>query len=320
MFLLLSIWYVKAQEEIAPINTGAANFLTLPTDARSAGMGGTGVALQQNNSAIFSNASTTLITPQKGGVSYSFAPLMCDFESGHSLNSISGFYKIDKRNVILAGFRYYHYPKIGGLAVDENTETSFRPKEWSIDLAYAREIIPNLGVSATVRLIHSDMGNFGGAKSANAIAFDLGAIYQRSFQFMNGSHWSAGFQASNLGSKIKYLNTKESLPAFVKAGGSVNVSFTPIHRVIAAADLGYRMSPTDVKSVGARAGAEYIFMEHFKARGGYHYGDKDKGDSSYTTAGLGVCCHGAQLDFAWLFAGKENTLRNSFWLSLGYSF
>ena len=38
-------------------------------------------------------------------------------------------------------------------------------------------------------------------------------------------------------------------------------------------------------------------------RGGYHCGDKKKGDASYATAGAGVEYAGVRLDFAWLFAG-----------------
>lgn len=318
--LAFTTWNIKAQEDIAPVNTGAVNFLNITPDARSAGMGGAGVALSENNNAIFYNASTSVISSQKGGISYTFAPLMREYESGHSLNSLGGFYKLDRKNVILGGFRYYHYPKLEIINNGENISESIRPKEWVVDLGYAREIIPNLAASVTIKLIHSDMGNLGGAKSANAVAFDLGAIYQRSFRFLNGASWAAGFQVSNLGSKIKYLNTKESLPAFAKVGGSVDLSFTSIHRLVVAADLGYSLLPSDLNAFGFYSGAEYIWMDHFKVRGGYHYGDKKKGDSSYATAGAGIRCFGAQVDFSWLFANKENTLRNSYWISLGYSF
>lgn len=54
--------------------------------------------------------------------------------------------------------------------------------------------------------------------------------------------------------------------------------------------------------------------------GGYHYGDKNKGDASYATAGAGVEYAGVHLDFAWMFAGHECLARNTFWISLGYSF
>ena len=43
-------------------------------------------------------------------------------------------------------------------------------------------------------------------------------------------------------------------------------------------------------------------------------------DASYATAGAGVEYAGVRLDFAWLFAGHEYLARNTFWVSLGYSF
>ncbi|MDD3037115.1 PorV/PorQ family protein [Bacteroides sp.] len=320
IFILTFAWNVKAQDDLAPINTGAVNFLTITPDARSAGMGGVSVALPGNNNAVFYNGATSIISPQNGGVTYTYAPLMRDYESGHSLNSLGGFYKINERNVILGGFRYYNYPSTGIINGNEEMYESINPKEWVIDLGYAREIIPNLAVSATAKLIHSDMGKIGGAQSANAFAVDLGAVYQRSFKFMDKASWTAGVQVSNLGSKIKYLKNKESLPAFIKAGGSVDLSFNPIHRLIVAADLGYRMVPSDVRALGISAGAEYTLVEHFLFRGGYHYGDKKKGDANYATAGLGIHYLGAQVDFSWLFAEKNTPMRNSYWLSFGYTF
>ena len=320
ILILTFAWNVKAQDDLAPINTGAVNFLTITPDARSAGMGGASVALPGNNNAVFYNGATSVISPENGGVTYTFAPIMRDYDSGHSLNSLGGFYKINQRNVILGGFRYYNYPSLDVFNSNNEKYESISPKEWVIDLGYAREIIPNLAVSATAKLIHSDMGSFGGAKSANAFAVDVGAIYRRSFKLLNDASWTAGVQFSNLGSKVKYLNTKESLPAFVKAGGSVDLSFNQIHRLIVAADLGYRMFPSDVRSLGVSAGAEYTLVKHFKFRGGYHYGDKKKGDASYATAGLGVHYLGGQVDFSWLFAEKNIPMRNSYWLSFGYAF
>lgn len=93
-----------------------------------------------------------------------------------------------------------------------------------------------------------------------------------------------------------------------------------MHRLTLTADLGYRLSPDDVQALNVSAGAEYAWMEHLMLRGGYHYGDKNKGDASYATAGAGVEYAGVHLDFAWMFAGHECLARNTFWISLGYSF
>ena len=44
---IIGITFIKAygQEDSGPVNTGAANYLTIPVDARSAAMGGAGVAI-----------------------------------------------------------------------------------------------------------------------------------------------------------------------------------------------------------------------------------------------------------------------------------
>ena len=46
---IIGITFIKAygQEDSGPVNTGAANYLTIPVDARSAAMGGAGVAISR---------------------------------------------------------------------------------------------------------------------------------------------------------------------------------------------------------------------------------------------------------------------------------
>lgn len=318
ILLAMSIIPMYGQEDVSPVNTGAANYLAIPTDARSAAMGGTGVALSGGDNAIFHNGATSLTDDaRKGGATYTYSPWMRDYDSGFSLHSVGGFYKINKRNAVLLGFRYFGYPKIEGVGEELST---IRPKEMAIEVGYAYEVIKNLSVSATVKYLYSDMGKVGNSSGASSVAFDLGVLYKQEINNWEGANWSVGAQASNLGPKIKYLTSKEALPAMVKVGGATDLPFSQMHRLILTADLGYRLSPADVQAFNASAGAEYVCMEHFMLRGGYHYGDKDKGDDSYATAGAGVKYEGIHLDFAWLFAKDDCLARNTFWLSLGYSF
>lgn len=307
-----------SQEEITPINTGAANYLTIPTDARSAAMGGTGVALGGGDNAIFHNGATALSDgDRRGGATYSYSPWMRDYQSGFSLHSLGGFYKINKRNVVLLGFRYFGYPKLEGIGEEVAT---VHPKEMAIEAGYAYQVIRNLSVSATFKYLYSDMGKVGKSEGASSVAFDLGILYNQEINNGEGANWSVGAQISNLGPKIKYLTTKEALPMQVKVGGAVDLPFSQVHRLILTTDLGYRLAPKNVRALHVSAGAEYVLMNHFMLRGGYHYGDKKKGDNSYATAGAGVQYKGVHLDFAWLFAEKDYLARNTFWLSLGYSF
>lgn len=318
--LTLIVLPFYAQETPDIINTGVANFLTIPTDARTVGMAGAGVSLSGNDNAIFANASTSLLDKErKGGVTYTFAPWMRDYESGYSLNTIGGYYKLNQRSAILGGFRYFNYPSFK--AIEEGViNRTIRPKEFAIDLGYAYEIFENFALSATVRYIYSDMGNLGGAKAASAVAGDIGASYKGNINLLQGIIWTAGLQVSNFGSKIKYLKTKEDLPMLAKLGGSITMPFSDKHKLMIIADGGYRVMPSDVESFNVSAGAEYTIANLVMIRGGYHYGDEKKGDFCFATAGLGVNYKGVHLDFSWLIAGADNLARNTFWASLGYSF
>ena len=152
----MSVATVYGQDEVTAINTGAANFLTIMPDARTAALAGAGVSLTGNENAIFLNGASIAADKNcRGGASYTYAPWMRDYQSGYSLHTLGGFYKIDEKNVILAGFRYYNYPKLGVL---ETGGESIRPKELAAEVGYARELIKNLSVSATFRYIYSDMG------------------------------------------------------------------------------------------------------------------------------------------------------------------
>ncbi len=321
LFVGYTTWNIQGQQEFGPINTGAANFLLITPDARNAGMGGVGVALPESNSAIFYNAATALAdSAVTASVIYTYTPWMRTYEAGYALHSMGGFYKINHRNAILAGFRYYTYPETEVTGWNDGANTTIRPGEWAIDMGYAREVTAGFSLSATLRYIHSDMGSISGAGTASAFSFDFGGYYQRDIPGIKEGKWSAGLQLSNIGSGLTYLNTTEKLPAFVKVGGSTALPFSNLHRLIISADFGCRLMPSEIHSLNISTGAEYSVMNHFMLRGGYHYGDKQKGDNSYATAGLGICWYNTQLDFCWIFAEKDNVIRNTFQLSVGYAF
>ena len=113
------------------------------------------------------------------------------------------------------------------------------------------------------------MGKIGNSNGASSVAFDLGILYKREIKDWEGAGWSVGIHASNLGPKIKYLTSKEALPAMVKVGGAADLPFAFNARLTLTADLGYRLSPDDVQALNVSAGAEYAWMEHLMLRGGY---------------------------------------------------
>ena len=80
------------------------------------------------------------------------------------------------------------------------------------------------------------------------------------------------------------------------------------------------LCPSDAAGITGSTGVEYEFMQRFMLRGGYHYGDKDKGGYSYATTGAGVKFTGINIDFAYRFAGSGTHLNNTFLITAGYSF
>ena len=102
-----------------------------------------------------------------------------------------------------------------------------------------------------------------------------------------------------------------------KVGGSVDLPFSQMHRLMMTADLGYRLAPSDVQAVNVSAGAEYTLAEHFMFRGGYHYGDKEKGDHSFATVGAGMNRYGGHLDILSDDINKRECVKT--WIMLSFS-
>ena len=321
-FLVIGIAEVAAQKDIEPMNGGAANFLTLPANARILAMGGANTALTDGN-AVFYNGAGLLFgngNHHKTGIAYNYTPWMRDFEPGYNFHSLGGYHVVNNRNAVYGGIRYYDYPKLAVLHEGLPNYQHIYPSEWAFDLGYSRKILTNLALSATLRLIHSNMGNADDAKSANAVAFDLGVLYSDRLPFIKDAKWGAGMQLSNLGTKLEYLMRKDELPMTGKFGASAYLPINACHKITMAADLGYRLAPPDVQSLSVNSGVEYALFDLLMFRGGYRYGNKDKGDWSYATAGMGVSYWKLHFDFAWLFTESEAPINNSFSLSCGVRF
>lgn len=305
----------QAQNEVLPMSTGSANFLTLPADARTLGMGGSGVALSGTH-AVFSNASTAVYHPGRAGVAYGFAPVLHSYEPGHALHSVAAFYRVSPGNAVTGGFRYYRYPE----AELSEPGLTLRPKEWCADLGYVRELLPHWAASVTGKWIHSDMGSLGGAQAANVFAVDLGTTYRGRIRALPRSHWAVGLQVANIGKSVRYLETEEVLPTIVRAGGMADIVLAPEHRMVASADVVGRVRPSDARTAGLSAGIEYSWNDCLKLRGGGHFGNDAKGDADYATLGGGIRLWGIEADFAWLFAAPDNAMDGSWWFTVGCSF
>lgn len=244
-------------------DNGAALFPELTPDVRGVGMGNSGVASSANAFSIWRNAAKNVFSDRKAEVAYSFTPWMRELASGSNLHALAGYYGLDDKQGIQAGFRYINRPDV------ERAGAVYTPKDWSIDLGYARKLTEGLSVGATARFVRSAL--FDNA-AANGVAFDLGVYYQQAWRNNDDARWSLGLQASNFGTKMDYGYGKYKQPAKVNAGGGVDYAFNDNHRLQGTLEVGYRVWPGGCWE-GA-VGAEYTAFKLFSVRSGYHYGEE----------------------------------------------
>lgn len=320
-FIILSILGFAASAQTKNnSDSEAASFLGIAPDARSAGMGGVGVALSPDAFSFYHNAAATLFSREKGAVAFSYAPWMRDLVSGSALYSVGGFYKIGSKQSVVAGFRNFTHPDMNFSDENGNIIEKFTPKERAIDLGYSRLLTNHLGMALTLHYVHSDMGSYNGADAAGAVAFDFSVYYKHTTNLVDSATWSVGLQVTNIGSKIKYSDTKYDLPGKISLGGALNLPFNKNHILNCALDFGYQMIPSGSSNFYAGIGAEYTCMKYGVLRAGYHLGDKDKGYDSYGSIGCGVRYYHISGDFSYLLAGSDCPLKNSYQLTIGVDF
>lgn len=286
-----------------------ASFLELTPDAQSAGMAGTGLAITDNGStAIFHNASTIAFSQEVMGAGYSYANINKDY----SVHSASLFYRIGRegKHGFTAGFRHYKEPGF----IMEDTQREYRSRAWNLEAAYFRNIAKNLSMSLTLRYLQAKA--YAGADSKSSVSLDFGASYHRNMAILDEyASWTIGFQAANIGTKLD----GQKLPARLGLGGAIDLPFSMENRLQVALDLNYLL-PSEYRHLQAGIGAEYNFLKYGVVRGGYHFGDKDKGVGNYGTLGCGINFWPIRADFSYALADKDCFMNKTWQIGIGIVF
>lgn len=279
----------------AAIAAGAQETALLSPDAKSMGMGGVAMTTLSASHAIYNNAAGAAFSPVQMQLSTTYFT-----QKKYDYYVVSGFYNLDARNYLQAGWRLLRREKGNS--------------DMMADLGYARRIGERWAVGAVGRYTH--LKRPGG--NDDGLAVDLSAMYMLPLE--NIGHYStlrAGAKLAGLGGY--FGDGGYEMPVNLTAGAAFDTFITDAHEVTLAADLGYYFNPSYVRGFQASVGAEYNLMQLFQIRGGYHYGEK-RYYPSYASVGAGVRFLHLRLDFAYLFAAKDTYLRNTYSFSLGFDF
>lgn len=156
-YSLIAIFAFGSLAVFGQKSTGAAQFPELTPDVRGVGMGNSGVAATANAFSIYRNAAKSIFSTQKAEIGYSFTPWLRELSKGSNLHGVAGYWNLDEKQGITAGFRWFNHSETNIWDKEGNDAGTFTPKDWSVDVGYARKLTDDLSVGATARFIRSDM-------------------------------------------------------------------------------------------------------------------------------------------------------------------
>jgi hypothetical protein len=350
-FLLGGTTIVKAQNvgNTTNVVTTAVPMLRISPDARSTGMGETGIATAADAYSNFWNLGKTPFAKQKGSIGVTYTPWLNDLDlKDVYLASLAGYYKLDDNQALSLGLRYFSLGDIqftndAGADIGSN-----RPREFAVEGGYSRKLGAKSGLGIGVRYVSSNLavGNYNGSnfKKGSSVAADLHYFHNGAKE--SGEGFNYGVTLSNLGSKISYTNDntqKDFIPANLGLGGAYTKVFDADSKLTFAADFNKLLVPTpdtsassianyrkegvvsswaksfgdapgggseELREVTASIGAEYWYKEQFSFRAGYFYESPLKGNRRYATVGAGLKYNVIGLNLAYIFPSGAGISRN----------
>ncbi|MPQ45945.1 type IX secretion system outer membrane channel protein PorV [Marinifilum sp. N1E240] len=230
----------------------AVSFLTITPDSRAGAMGDAGVATSPDVNSMHWNPAKYAMIDGQYGVSASYTPWLRDLVDDMSIAYLTGYYRLDKNQVIGASLRYFSLGEIAFLERAEDIPVAKNPNEWAFDIAYSRRLTDQLSGGIAFRYIRSDLTQsqyVAGleTQAGNAFAADISVYYQNEFRRNRRDMvWSWGINISNIGSKISYTNDdeKEFIPTNLKLGTALKFELDRYNSLTIAADMNKLLVPT----------------------------------------------------------------------------
>ncbi|WP_316801131.1 type IX secretion system outer membrane channel protein PorV [Pedobacter frigidisoli] len=230
----------------------AVPFLLITPDARSGSMGDAGVAVSGDVNSSSINASKLAFLEKPYGFSVSYSPWLKSLVPDINLAYLSGFYRLNDRNVIGASLRYFSLGSIQLTDINQQDLGISNPNEFALDVTFARKFGEEFSLGSSLRYVYSNLasGQFvssGQVKSGNAVAVDVSGLYKtNTHMFGKDAILSAGANISNIGTKMSYSDggVNYFLPTNFKLGGASTFIVDEFSTFTLAVDFNKLLVPT----------------------------------------------------------------------------
>lgn len=252
----------------------AVPFLLIPTDARSASLGNSGLATSPDAGSIYLNAAKLAFIPEKNpfGLSISYLPWLSEMIDGLYIADISTFIKLDDEQALSLGTRYFSLGNLTITSATGNVISEFRPNELTVDAAYARKLSPDFSAGLTLKYIYSNLTTLPGFTAndnqpVQDIAGDISLFYSNTIS--EKSDLNVGLAIKNIGGKMWYTNiiTKDYLPTNLGIGLGYSYDITPNHQISISGEVNKLLVPTPDTTDVDPANGIFDFREYSMMQG-----------------------------------------------------
>lgn len=216
-------------------------------------MGDAGAATTPDGNSQHWNPSKLAFIQKEWGVAFSYTPWLRNLVNDINLTYLSGYYRLDKEQVISSSLLYFSLGEINFTNSTGAPLNTHNPNEFSFDVAYSRKFADLVSGGIAFRYIRSDLT--GGtsqqdqptAKAGSAFAADISMYYQQPL-FIEGKTAEAaiGVNISNIGSKISYNDdaTKDFIPINMRMGGRFTINVDQYNSMSFVLDANKLLVPT----------------------------------------------------------------------------
>lgn len=253
--LLLSYTELQAQDDSERLNAieTAVPFLGISPDSRAGAMGDAGVASSPDVSSQHWNVGKYAMIESDGGVAVSYTPWLTALNiSDINLAYLSGFYRIDKQQVLSASLRYFSMGSITFTGITGELEGTYYPNEFAVDLGYSRLFTDHFSGGLAFRYTRSDLQTSGSTLGedtypGNSFAADLGFYYEHDVRVGDyDAEWAAGASITNIGTPMSYSADAETtpIPTNLRLGGRFTINLDDYNKISGLLDLNKLLVPT----------------------------------------------------------------------------
>ncbi len=268
--------YTEAPCTIPLITT--LNFLQLPFNPQSTGIGGSGIAILPSLTSVNLNSSNLAFIESKFGVqaSYVFWYKQRGNKKVYITPAITGYAKLGKNSALGASFRYSNSDRF--VYIDSEGGGSIGsppPKAWEGLLSYNQKLSPNFAVGLSLKYIRSQANSqiSDGTKvlPINTGAGDLSFTFRKPLKIINKKATIVtGLAIRNVGPKVTYLENRyrsDFLPTNLGLGLGYIHKFEEQHTLTVTGEVNRLLVPTPSNTNEEGQPLYYDFQEKTAIQG-----------------------------------------------------